>query len=194
MTDSEKDVLRLYLRAARDALVWKTEGLSERELRLPRTPTGTNLLGLLKHCLNAEAGYLGPTFGRTLPFADELIPFSAYDADPQVDFFATETETADGIRDLYRRVADYADATIEELPLDTLGRVPWWPPDRAEVPLQRVVVHLIEDISRHAGHADILREQVDGAAGLNSRRSNLPDGYDWPAYVARLTALAERFA
>lgn len=195
MTDRSagEQVLREYLHSSREALLWKVEALPERELRLPRTATGTNLLGLLKHCLNVEAGYFGPTFGRTPPMADELIPFSAYETDPQVDFFATETESATGLVDLYRRVGQYVDATLAELPFDTLGRVPWWPEDRSEVTLQRIVVHVLQDLARHAGHADILREQIDSAAGLNVAYSNLPDGYDWPAYVTKLTAIAERF-
>jgi len=190
---SDKDALLRYLRAAREAVLWKTEGLSERDLRLPRTATGTSLVGIVKHCLNIEAGYFGPTFGRVPPMASELIPFAAYESDPQVDWYATEDESAAALIDLYRRVGDYADATIEELPLDALGRVPWWPPDRGEVTLHRIALHVIEDVARHAGHADILREQIDGATGLNTANSNLPDGYDWPAYVARLTALAEKY-
>jgi uncharacterized damage-inducible protein DinB len=189
----EKDVLLRYLRLAREAVLWKTDGLSERELRLPRTATGTSLLGLVKHCLNIEAGYFGPTFGRVPPMAAELVPFAAYAADPQVDWYATEGETAEGLRDLYRRVGEFADATITELPLDTVGRVPWWPADRAETPLRRIIVHVTEDVARHAGHADILREQIDGTTGLSVANSNVPDGLDWPAYVARLTAIAERF-
>ena len=190
---SDKDALLRYLRAAREAVLWKTEGLSERDLRLPRTPTGTSLIGIVKHCLNIEAGYFGPTFGRTPPMASELIPFAAYESDPQVDWYATEDESTAALVDLYRRVGEYADATVEELPLDTLGRVPWWPPDRGEVTLHRIALHVIEDVARHAGHADILREQIDGATGLNTTNSNLPDGVDWPAYVARLTAIAEQY-
>lgn len=193
MTTSEKETLQRYLRLAREAILWKTDGLSERDLRLPRTPTGTSLIGIVKHCLNVEAGYFGPTFGRTPPMAAELIAFDAYEADPQVDWYATEDESAAGLIDLYRRVGEYVDATLDELPLDTLGRVPWWPPERGEVTLHRIVVHVIEDVSRHAGQADILREQIDGAAGLSTANSNLPDGIDWPAYVARVTAIAERF-
>ncbi|MDH2412839.1 DinB family protein [Nocardioides sp. CER19] len=190
---SDKEALLLYLRAAREAVLWKTEGLSERDLRLPRTPTGTSLIGIVKHCLNIEAGYFGPTFGRRVPMADELVPFSAYESDPQVDWYATESETAAGLIDLYRRVGDYVDATVEELPLDSRGRVPWWPPDRGEVTLHRIILHVIEDVARHAGHADILREEIDGAAGMNVRNSNVPGDIDWPAYVARLTAIAERY-
>jgi Protein of unknown function (DUF664) len=86
----------------------------------------------------------------------------------------------------------FADATIDELPLEALGRVPWWSEERNPVSLERIIVHVIVDLARHVGHADILREQFDGAAGLQPQNSNLPD-QDWPAYVARLTALADRF-
>jgi len=193
-SQADEQVLRQYLRSSREALLWKIEGVSERELRLPRTATGTNLLGIVKHCLNVEAGYFGPTFGRALPMADELIPLDAYDVDPQVDFYATETETAAVLVDLYRRVGQYVDDTLAELPFDTVGLVPWWPEDLREVTLQRIVVHVLQDLARHAGHADILREQLDSSAGHNAARPNLPDDYDWPAYVARLTANADRFA
>jgi Protein of unknown function (DUF664) len=70
-----KIVLRHYLQAARDDLIWKLDGLDERDARLPRTPTGNNLLGVLKHCLNVEAGCFGPTFGRKSPTPEELVPY-----------------------------------------------------------------------------------------------------------------------
>jgi uncharacterized damage-inducible protein DinB len=188
-----KAVLVHYLRDARASLLWKLEGLDERELRRPRTPTGTNLLGLLKHVLNVEAGYFGPTFGRAWPTPEELVPESAYDDDPQADWYATENETAAGLLGLYRRVCAFADETIEGLPLDAPGRVPWWPAERADVTLLRVLVHVLDELARHAGHADILREQVDGDAGLTAAHPNIPD-LDWPAYVAKLDALAERYS
>jgi uncharacterized damage-inducible protein DinB len=188
-----KTVLHHYLTETRDALIWKLDGMSEREVRLPRTPTGNNLLGVLKHCLNVEAGYFGPTFGRAYPAPGELVPFEAYDEDLQADWYVREDETKDGLVDLYRRVASFADETIDQLPLDAPGRVPWWPAERQDVTLQRIIVHAIYDLARHAGHADIMREQYDGAAGLQRTKSNLPDDYDWPAYVAKLTDLANRF-
>lgn len=188
-----KTVLHHYLRETRDALIWKLDGLSEREARLPRTPTGNNLLGVIKHCLNVEVGYFGLTFGREFPTPGELVPMAAYDEDPQSDWYATEGETKDGLIDLYRRVAAFADETIEQLPLDAPGRVPWWPPDRQDVSLHWIIVHVLTDLTRHAGHADIMREIQDGAAGLRRPSDNLPDEYDWPAYVAKLTALADRF-
>ena len=189
-----KTMLQHYLQQTRDSLIWKLEGLSEREARLPRTPTGNNLLGLLKHCLNVEVGYFGPTFGRQFPTPAELVPMDAYDEDPQADWYAQEHETKAGLVDLYRRVAAFADQTIEQLPLDAPGRVPWWRPDRQDVTLQWIIVHVISDLARHAGQADILREQLDGATGMQRDNTNLPDTFDWPAYVAKLTAVADRFA
>jgi uncharacterized damage-inducible protein DinB len=188
-----KTALHHYLQETRDALVWKLDGLSERDARLPRTPTGNNLLGVLKHCLNVEAGYFGPTFGREFPTPHELLSMETYAQDPQADWYAKEEETKDGLIDLYRRVWVFADQTIEELPLDASGRVPWWQSGRQEVTLQRIIVHVIYDLARHAGHADIMREQHDMAIGWQRENSNVPDGYDWPAYVAKLTTLADRF-
>src|SRR4051794_21118946 len=160
-----KAALHHYLQATRDDLIWKLDGLSEREARLPRTPTGNNLLGLIKHCLNVEAGYFGPTFGREFPTPDELVSMQAFDEDPQADWYAREDETKDQLIDLYRRVGAFADETISQLPLDAPGRVPWWRPDSPAVTLQRIIVHVISDLARHAGHADIMREHHDGAIG-----------------------------
>ena len=185
-----KSILKTYLQSSRDALVWKLDGLSEREARRPRTPTGTSLAGLVKHCLNVEAAYFGPTFGRACPMQDELVPMEAYDTDPQADWYATADETAAGLVELYRRVWAFADETIDELPLEATGRVPWWPAERSEVTLQRILVHVHDDVARPAGHADILREQIDGTTGLRAGNTNVPDGYDWPAYVTKLEELA----
>jgi uncharacterized damage-inducible protein DinB len=187
-----KTVLHHYLKATRDDLIWKLDGLSEREARLPRTPTGNNLLGVVKHCLNVEAGYLGSTFGREFPTPEELVPSDAFEKDPQADWYAREDESKDGLIDLYRRVAAFADQTIEQLPLDATGRVPWWSGGQ-DVTLHRIIVHVIYDIARHAGQADLMREQHDGAVGWQRGNSNVPDGYDWPAYVDKLTTLADRF-
>ncbi|WP_369047081.1 DinB family protein [Sinomonas sp. P10A9] len=187
-----KDALRRYLQSTRDALVWKLEGLSERDLRLPRTPTGTSLLGIVKHAANVEIGYFGDVFGRSWPSPEERVSDEETDADPQADWYATENETAEGIVDLYRRVWAFADATVDTLPLDTVGCVPWWPEERAQVTLGQVMVHVLSDLARHAGHADILRESIDGAAGLRAGTGNLPS-LDWPAYVQKLTELANRF-
>jgi uncharacterized damage-inducible protein DinB len=193
-TKDAKGALLHYLRAVREDLIWKLDGLSERDARLPRTPTGNNVLGVLKHCLNVEAGYFGPTFGREFPTPSEQVPSSAYDEDPQADWYAAADETKDGLIDLYRRVAAFADETIDQLPLDAPGRVPWWAAGRQDVTLARIIVHVLYDLARHAGQVDVMRELHDGAVGWQRDNTNVPDAYDWPAYVAKLTDLADSFA
>lgn len=188
-----KAVLHEYLRRVREDLLEKLEGLSEHEARLPRTGTGNNLLGLVKHCLNVEAGYFGPTFGRRFPDSGALVPFEAYESDPHADWYATPDESLDGLVQLYRRVAAFADETIEQRPADEPGSVPWWQEGRRDVTLQQVLVHVLVDLSRHAGHADVLRESYDGAVGLRRQNTNVPDDIDWPGHVAKLTRLADRF-
>lgn len=189
-----KAALQHYLQESRDALLWKLEGVGERDLRLPRTPTGTNLLGIVRHVANVEIGYFGPTFGREWPEPDHplVVTDDDYDADPQADWWVPAEVSAAEVVDFYREVAAFGDATIADLPLDAVGAVPWWPAERSEVSLHRIIVHVIADTTRHAGHADILREGIDGAAGLTVAAANLPE-VDWPAYVSRLRQVAERF-
>ncbi len=178
-----------YLQALRDVVVWKLEDVSERDLRMPMTPSGTNLLGLVKHLAGLEAEYFGACLGR--PWPDPL-PSWAEDAEPDADMWATADESPGQIVDLYRRVRAWADQNIADLPLDAPARVPWWQPP--ETTLHRLLVHMTVETARHAGHLDILRETLDGRRGLLEAATNLPDVDDaWrAAYVARLRGLAER--
>lgn len=194
LTDT-KTHLHDYLRDVRAALLWKLEGPGERQLRWPRTPTGTNLLGIARHCANVEIGYLGPTFGRPWPHPDlpGFVDERAYETDPQADWWLPADVSSADLVAFCRRAWEFADETIDELPLDAPGRVPWWPAGRADVTLGRVLVHVLTDVARHAGHADILREEADGDTGMLAGRTNLPDDVDWPAYVARLRGVAEQF-
>jgi uncharacterized damage-inducible protein DinB len=184
-----KAELSRYLQRARDALVWKLDGLSEYDIRRPMVPTGTNLLGLVKHVASMEAGYLGDTFDR--PFGEPL-PWLADDAEPNADMWATADESRADILGLYHRAWAHSDTTITSLPLDAVGHVPWWPPEHREVTLHRIIVHMIAETDRHAGQADIVRELIDGAAGLRSDNDNLPssDPAWWEAYRARLEQAA----
>jgi uncharacterized damage-inducible protein DinB len=190
VTDADpKADLHRYLQAAREALLWKLEGLGEYALRRPLTPTGTNLLGLVKHVASVEAGYLGDVFGRPFP---ESLPWFADDAEPNEDMWATPEQTLEDIVGLYRRVWTHSDATVEALPLDAEGFVPWWAEDRRTVSLHRILVHVIAETNRHAGHADIVRELIDGAVGLRLGTENLPDGDAgwWRAYRDRVEEAA----
>ncbi|GAA1821705.1 DinB family protein [Planosporangium flavigriseum] len=187
-----KTDLHRYLQAAREALLWKLEGLSEYDVRRPLTPTGTNLLGLVKHVASVEAGYFGETFGR--PFGEPL-PWFDDGAEPNADFWATAEESREQIVGLYHRVWAHSDATIDALALDAIGRVPWWPADRNEVTLHRILVHLTTETHRHAGHADIVRELIDGAVGLRAGNDNMWVGdQGWESYRRRLADVAQTFA
>jgi hypothetical protein len=185
----EKATLVHYLTAERDALLWKLDGLSEYDVRRPLTPTGTNLLGLVKHVASVASGSFGAVFGR--PF-DEPLPWFAEDAPANADMWATADESREQIVGLYRRAWAHADATIEALPLDAPGRVPWWPADRADVTLHLILVRMIAETARHAGHADIVRETIDGAAGDRPGGANLPSGDQgwWESYREQLEEAA----
>jgi hypothetical protein len=186
--DAKAD-LRTYLQEGRDVLVFKLDGLSEYDLRRPLTPTGTNLLGLLKHLSYVEMGYFGPVFGRRVP---EVEAWMAEEGEPNSDMWATAEETRDDVVGLYRRAWALTDATVGELPLDAQGRVPWW--SRPEVTLHKVLVHVIAETHRHAGHADIVRELVDGSVGNQGVGDNLPerDADWWRTYREQLEDVARR--
>lgn len=185
--DPKADLQR-YLQAGREALLWKLEGLSEYDVRRPMTPTGTNLLGLVKHLASIEFGYLGDVFGRP---PDEPRPWESSEDDPNADLWATADESRADIIALYQRAWAHSDATIAALPLDAPGVVPWWGAE-GQVTLHRVLVHLIVDMQRHVGHADILRESIDGAVGMRLGRENLPEGDAawWATYRAKLEQVA----
>lgn len=183
-----KAVLHRYLKAAREALLWKLDGLDEYDVRRPLTPTATNLLGLVKHVAGVSAEYFGITFGRPFP---QRLPWLAEDAKNNADMWATADQSRDDIIGLYQRVWVHSDATIEELSLDAPGHVPWWG-ERGDVTLQRIMVHMVAELNRHTGHADILREQIDRAVGLSRRNSNVADKDEawWADYYARVERAA----
>lgn len=170
--------------------MWKLDGLSEYDVRRPLTPTGTNLLGLVKHLASVELGYFGDSFGR--PHGESL-PWFEEGAEANADMWATPGESREEIVSLYRRAWAHADATIEELSLDAPGHVAWWPAERNPVSLHLVLVHVLAETNRHAGHADIVRELIDGSVG---RRDGdvLPsdDQGWWQDYRERLEQAARQ--
>lgn len=183
MTATEhKAVLHRYLRTARDTLLWKLDGLDDYDMRRPMTPTGTNLLGLVKHVASVSHEYLGSVMGR--PSGIEL-PWVTDDpiGEPNADLWVPAAESSEFIIDLYQQVARHSDATVTELELDAVGHVPWWG-DRGRVTLQWILVHLTTEINRHAGHADIIRELIDGAVGHRREVDNMW-GQEEPGYWQR---------
>jgi uncharacterized damage-inducible protein DinB len=192
MTGSDpKADLHRYLQEARDALLWKLDGLTEYDIRRPLVPTGTNLLGLVKHLALVEQGYFGDTFGGP---SDDKIPWD--ETDPNSDMFAAPEESRAFITGLYRRACAQSDATIDALPLDAAGHVPWWPADGNEVTLHHILIRLVAETNRHAGQADVVRELIDGTAGLSVEVSNLPseDPGWWAAHRDRVERAAQQAA
>ena len=192
VADDQKQTMHRYLRDERDGLLSKLDGLGEYDLRRPLTPTGTNLLGVVKHVASVGLDYFTITFGRP---RGRGLPWFEEGAAPDADFFATPEETSAEIIDLYRFAADAADATITALPLDAPGEVPWWSEGRRAVTLHRILVHMTVETSRHAGHVDIVRELIDGAIGQAPGDQMVAhrDGAGWSDHYARVEEAALAF-
>jgi hypothetical protein len=184
----EKALLSTQLRLVQQALIWKCEGLSDAELRRPMTKTGTNLIGIVKHLTGVTYGYLCSAFGRereTFPWEfDEELFYG-------LDMWATPEESTDEILAAYRRACDAASQTIEELDLDTTGKHH----TGLTVSLRWMVFNVLIDTTRHAGHADIVREAIDGSVGTGRVFPNTASGDDEEyrrMYLARITGVLDR--
>jgi uncharacterized damage-inducible protein DinB len=154
-TGDEKQSLRVSLDRHRDAVLWKLEGLGDDDLRRAMTPSGTNLLGLVKHLAAVEYGWFCDTFGRPT----EPLPFD--DDDPDADLRVRPDETTEDVLAFYGRARAAADEAIDELELEATGTA--WFGDA--VSMRWVLIHMIEETARHAGHVDIIRELIDGMTG-----------------------------
>lgn len=189
----EREYLHRWLRLVRDVMLWKLEGLSDADIRRPMTRSGTNLLGLVKHITGGEINYLGETFGR--PAADVRLPWWEPEnvqktMETSGDMYAAPGESTEYIVDLYRRACAHADQTIAELDLDDIGTVTH---SGDKITLRQALVHMIHETSRHAGHADIVRELIDGSIGGARDNPFVPDPADeawWQDYLARIEASA----
>lgn len=190
--DEAKDTLHRYLRSARDAVIWKVEGLSEYDARRPLTPTGTSMLGVVTHLAWVDCGYLGASFGRPFP-EPEPWDFDDPATDPNADLVPDPERSLEQTLAFYRRATAWSDETVAATPLEATGTVPWWHEERRHPTLHTMLVHLIAETHRHAGHLDILREGLDDRIGMIPDATNVVDGYDWPAHVARVQEAADHF-
>lgn len=191
MSETQKELMVRYLQTLRDAALWKLEGASEYDVRRPLVPSGSNLLGIVKHLAWCELGYFTQTFGREMPVPDL---WSQEGVDPHDDLWVPADESRQDVIDLYRLAQAEAAHTFEALELDSEGRVPWWPEERATVTLHQILVHMSVETARHVGQMDILREGIDGAKGMRPDATNLPDDdYDWAGYLAKVEAAAATF-
>ena len=184
---AQVELLLRYLQRERDHLVSTLQGLGEYDVRRPMTPSGTSLLGLVKHVATVEIGYLGACVGRPWP---EEIPWDDEEAyDTGLDMFAAADESREMLLDLYRSSWARADQNVRELGLEAPASVLWWPSERRETTLGHLVVRMLSETAHHAGHADIVREAIDGRAG--SDHDDIGDEQYWSDYVGRVQAAAD---
>ncbi|WP_151770786.1 DinB family protein [Streptomyces abyssomicinicus] len=188
--DFAKETLHGRLRRDRKALLWKLDGLSEYDARRPLTATGTNLLGLVKHVATVEARYFGEVFDR--PSAEPLPRWQ--DHSHGSDLWAAEDETREQLIGYYRRTWEHADATIDALSLDAPGHVPWWPEPQPNTNLFAVLVHVLGETNRHTGHADVLREGLDGRTGMRPEYEEQIDEEARAAHCAKIEQAARSAA
>jgi hypothetical protein len=137
--------------------------------------------------------YFGRLPGRPFPDQGDLDWHEGDETELSGHMYATEAESRDQVTDFYRRACAHSDATIEELPLDSRVTVAWWPEGLRDPTLSTLLVHMIQETARHAGHADIIRESIDGAAGEREGISDLPAGNDaaaWKRHYAKLENIA----
>jgi hypothetical protein len=185
--DFAKSYLHDDLRDARAGLVAKLDGLSDYDVRRPLTRTGTNLLGLVKHLTLSEARYFGAVFDR--PYPQPIAAFEDPGFDNRDHMWVNESESRTDILAAYGRACEHADVTIQALPIDAPGHVPWWP--RPTVKLFNVIVHVLTETNRHLGHADLLREALDGALGSDSTPPSLQVQAEWSAHRSKIQRAAE---
>jgi uncharacterized damage-inducible protein DinB len=159
-TGGEKASLKAALDRHREVVLWKVRGLDDEQLRRPVTPSGTTLLGLVKHLAYVEAGWFCATFGRP---AEVLA--SIDETDPESDLRVAPGESTADIHAYYDRSRVAADQVIEEVGIEELGTS--WQGDA--VSLRWVLIHMVEEVARHAGHLDIVRELIDGVTGYHDR-------------------------
>lgn len=182
-----KSELQQKLQESRTALLAAVDGADEYSLRRPMTATGTNLLGLVKHLVGVEHVYLSTSFDRPAP--DVLWWVEDGSVYQGSDMWATADESSAEILGLYERACQHSDKVVESLDINSPGRVPHWAPERADTTLGFLLVRMVAETAQHAGHAEILRELIDGQSGSDTHDS----GTDWPAYVTRVQAAADPF-
>ncbi|HUD39302.1 MAG TPA: DinB family protein [Streptosporangiaceae bacterium] len=184
-----KEELHRQLQASRAVLLAKLDDLSEYDRRRPMTPTGTNLLGLVKHLAGLEYAYLGEPFGYPVPermswIEDGSIWHGA-------DMWAKPDESSEYITGLYRRACAHTDGVVAALDLAAPGSVAHWPEDRRDTTLGVLLIRMVAETAQHAGHADIVRELIDGKGGPDQ---DAIDEATWREYLAQVQAAADAFA
>ena len=187
-TGDEKASLSASLDRHRDAIVWKLEGLDDEALRRPMTPSGTSLLGLVKHLAGLEYLYLGESFGYPAPESMSWIEDGSIWQG--ADMWAKPDESSEYITGLYRRACAHADGVLAALDLAAPGSVAHWPEDRRNTTLGVLLIRMVAETAQHAGHADIVRELIDGRGGPDQDDIDEPT---WREYITQVQTAASTF-
>ncbi|MCU1484804.1 MAG: hypothetical protein JWN67_1550 [Actinomycetia bacterium] len=156
LATDERDHLVRFLDYARATVVRKVQGVSDEDARQPRTDTGTSIGGLVKHLTWVERGWF------RIRFLGEEVGGPSTDDDPDGDLRVEPGETMADLLADYARACDESRAVLaaHDLAEQTAN-----PGLRGPVSLEWICFHMIEETARHAGHVDILREQLDGFVG-----------------------------
>lgn len=181
--------LQHYLQQSRDSVLRALDDLSEYDARRPVMPSGTNLLGLVKHLAGIEVSYLGDCLNRPAPFQLPWVEDgSIWDS---ADMWVTADQSRDYIMGLYRAAWAHSDAAIANLPLSSPASVSWWPEERRATTFGHLLIRVVAETTQHAGHADIIRETIDARGGLD--HDDIGDAMWWSDYVGRIQAAADTF-
>jgi uncharacterized damage-inducible protein DinB len=158
-TSDERDALTGFLDRQRDALIRKVRGVSDTDARRAPTASSLSLLALLKHVtVWEERWFQGVAAGHPLPdgWPERKSPV------PDQDFLVDDGDTVDHWLTRYEEAAQASRQIVAAMALDqSCAR-----PDIVDINLRCVLLHLIEETARHAGHADIIRETLDGSQGM----------------------------
>ena len=155
----EKESLSAAIHRHREAIDWKLAGLADDDLRASRLPSGMSPIGLVKHIAAVEYGWFCATFGRD----HEPLPFDLDDQD--ADFRVGPDEPVADVLAFWDRARTAADDAVAAVDLDETGTA-WF---GEEVSMRWVMIHMLEELARHAGHMDVMRELVDGRTGDHDR-------------------------
>ena len=155
----EREMLPAFLDYHRATLLWKVDGLPEADLRRSMTPSGVSLLGLVNHLAYVERWWFQAVF------AGEDADFPWSDADPEAEWHVGPDVSPAAVIDLYRSEAARSREIVSHANLDDLARRPHTQPRGGDQTLRWIMLHMIEETARHNGHADLIREALDGATG-----------------------------
>jgi uncharacterized damage-inducible protein DinB len=153
----EAETLEGFLDFQRATLLWKLEGLDDEQLRRAMVPSGTSLLGLVKHLAYVERSWF------QMVWAGQEVSFPWTREDPDADWRIEPDETTADVLALYDAECERSRQIVAAT--SSLGDAVVHPRWKEEVSRRWILAHMVEETARHVGHADILREQLDGTVG-----------------------------